>query len=108
MSANTINQITTANTFQQWLTATSSLIATANLITNGNGQTFYANTILEVSGSGARLNVNTSGFIETFYSNTANLLTANVGSLVGTANTSIYNAILAAENSALAFSIALG
>jgi len=108
MAANTINQITTANTFQQWLTATSSLIATANLITNGNGQTFYANTILEVSGTGARLNVNTSGFIETFYSNTSNLLTANVESLVGTANTSIYNAIAAVENSALAFSIALG
>jgi hypothetical protein len=35
-------------------------------------------------------------------------LTANVGSLVGTANTSIYNAIAAVENSALAFSIALG
>lgn len=108
MAANTIPQLTTANTFQQWLTATSSLIATANLITNGNGQTFYANTILEVSGTGARLNVNTSGFIETFYSNTANLLTANVGSLVGTANTTIFNAISAAENSALAFSIALG
>ena len=108
MPANTINQITTANTFQQWLTTTSLLIATANLITNGNGQTFYANTILEVSGTGARLNVNTSGFIETFYSNTANLLTANVGSLVGTANTAIYDKIAAVEASSLAFSIALG
>ena len=108
MAANTITQLTTANTFQQWLTTTSSLIATANLITNGNGQTFYANTILEVSGSGARLNVNTSGFIETFYSNTANLLTANVGSLVGTANTQIYSLLAGSDATALAFAIALG
>ena len=37
MAANTINQLSTANTFQHWLNATELLIATANLLTNGNG-----------------------------------------------------------------------
>jgi hypothetical protein len=46
MAANTISQLTTANTFQHWLTATQSLIGTANTLTNGNGNTFYANTRL--------------------------------------------------------------
>ena len=40
-----INQISTANTFEQWLIATQSLIAFANSITNSApGQTFTANT----------------------------------------------------------------
>jgi hypothetical protein len=49
MSAN-INQVTTANTFQQWLVATQELIAVANNLTNGVGGTFYANTNLVVGG----------------------------------------------------------
>ena len=51
MAANTISQLTTANTFQHWLTATQSLIGTANLLTNGAGSTFYANTRLEIGGT---------------------------------------------------------
>lgn len=69
MAANTISQLTTANTFEQWLIATQALIATANLITNGNGQTFYANTKLEIGGPDATLNVVTSATIEELYSN---------------------------------------
>jgi hypothetical protein len=49
MPAN-INQVTTANTFQQWLVATQDLIAVANNLTNGVGGTFYANTNLVVGG----------------------------------------------------------
>ena len=45
-----INQITTANTFQQWLVATQDLIGVANNLTNGIGGTFYANTDLYVGG----------------------------------------------------------
>ena len=37
MAANTYSQLTTANTFQQWLNATQYLIGVANTITNGNG-----------------------------------------------------------------------
>jgi len=103
-----INQLTTANTFQHWLTATQALISTANTLTNGNGATFVANTILEVSGTGSSLNVRTSSGINQLYANSSNITTANVETLVGTANTAIYTKIAAAEASALAFSIALG
>lgn len=103
-----INQLTTANTFQHWLTATQALISTANTLTDGNGATFVANTILEVSGTGSSLNVRTSADINQLYINTGNLLIANVTSFVGTANTALYTKIEAAEASALAFSIALG
>jgi hypothetical protein len=70
MSANAINQLSTANTFQHWLNATESLIATANLLTDGNGSTFYANTKLEIGGTGATLNVTTSATINVLSSNT--------------------------------------
>ena len=108
-----IQQISTANTFQQWLTATQALITTANTLTDGNGASFIANTKLDVSGTGSQLNVRNSGSINTLYSNTANITsgsitTANVDSLIGTANTAIYDRILAAEATSLAFSIALG
>jgi len=76
-----ITQLTTSNTFQQWLIATQDLIATANTLTNGNGATFTANTILEVAGTGSRLNVRTSGSINTLYANTANITTGNVVTL---------------------------
>jgi hypothetical protein len=49
MPAN-IKQVTTANTFQQWLVATQDLISVANNLTNGVGGTFYANTNLVVGG----------------------------------------------------------
>jgi hypothetical protein len=49
MAAN-IKQVTTANTFQQWLVSTQDLIAVANNLTNGVGGTFYANTNLVVGG----------------------------------------------------------
>lgn len=66
-----INQLTTANTFEQWLSATQNLIATANTLTDGNGATFVANTKLDVSGTGSTLNVRTSGSINVLYSNTS-------------------------------------
>lgn len=70
MAANNISQLTTANTFQHWLDATSYLIATANLLTDGSGDTFYANTILEIGGVGASLNVVTAATINVLTSNT--------------------------------------
>jgi len=76
-----ITQLTTSNTFQQWLIATQDLIATANTLTNGNGDTFIANTILEISGTGSQLNVRTSASINTLYANTANITTGNVVTL---------------------------
>lgn len=86
MAANTISQITTANTFQQWLTATQTLIGTANTLTNGNGSTFYANTRLEVGGTGASLNVVTSASINVQYSNTINTVNLIVSENISQAN----------------------
>jgi hypothetical protein len=45
-----INQITTANTFQQWLIATQSIISVANNLTDGGASsTFYSNTNFSVA-----------------------------------------------------------
>ena len=76
MAANLINQLSTANTFQHWLNATESLIATANLLTNGNGESFYANTRLVVGGAGANvsLNVETGATINVLTTNTINVI----------------------------------
>jgi len=88
MAANTISQLTTANTFQHWLTATQSLIGTANLLTNGAGSTFYANTRLEVGGTNATLNVTTGATINTITGNTANIIAVQARSLNLTENVS--------------------
>ena len=82
MAANTITQLTTANTFQHWLTATQSLIGNANLLTNGAGSTFYANTRLEIGGSAtSALNVVTSATINDLIGTTSNITTSNTVSL---------------------------
>ena len=86
MAANTISQLTTANTFQHWLIATQSLIGTANTLTNGNGNTFFANTRLEVGGANASLNVVTSATINDLIGNTANVVTVQIRNLNLTEN----------------------
>ena len=86
MAANTISQLTTANTFQHWLIATQSLIGTANTLTNGNGNTFFANTRLEVGGTNATLNVVTSATINDLIGNTANVITIQARNLNLTEN----------------------
>lgn len=70
-----INQISTANTFEGWLTATQTLIAVANNLTDGRDSEFLANTNLTIDGdpNSAKLNVRTSAAINTLYANTANL-----------------------------------
>ena len=79
-----ITQLSTANTFQQWLIATQALITTANTLTDGNGASFIANTKLDVSGAGSQLNVRNSAGINTLYANNAflggftNVTTLNV------------------------------
>jgi len=88
MAANTISQLTTANTFQHWLTATQSLIGTANLLTNGAGSTFYANTRLEVGGINATLNVTTGATINAITGNTANIISVQARNLNLTENVS--------------------
>ena len=86
MAANLISQLTTANTFQHWLTATQSLIGTANTLTNGNGNTFFANTRLEVGGTNATLNVVTSATVNDLIGNTANIISVQARNLNLTEN----------------------
>lgn len=90
MAANTISQISTSNTFQQWLGATTSLIGTANLLTNGNGDSFFANTRLVVGGTSANvsLNVETGATINVATITTANTLNLEGREVVVTGNIS--------------------
>ena len=116
-----INQISTGNTFQEWLTTTSYLVAVANNLTDGlNGSPFISNTQIDISGANSSLNVRNSGAINQLYANTANIgnvaiagntYASNVsitGTFTGAPNTAIYSTITAAIDSAIAFSIALG
>jgi len=75
-----INQLTTANTFQEWLTATSNLIAVANNLTDNTNGGFIANSSIFVEGAGASLNVRTLANINTLQANTFNL-TGNVATM---------------------------
>jgi hypothetical protein len=48
--ANTINNLTTSNTFLQWLTSTQAVISRLNILTEGgNTQTFQANTNIDIA-----------------------------------------------------------
>lgn len=80
-----INQLTTANTFQEWLTATSNLIAVANNLTDNTNGGFIANSSIFVEGAGSSLNVRTLANINTLQANTFNL-TGNVATMNVTSN----------------------
>jgi hypothetical protein len=116
-----INQLNTSNTFSEWITTTSYLVAVANNLTDGaNGSPFVANSQIDVTGVNASLNVRNSGDINQLYANTANVVNANVsgnlylsnvaitGTFTGAPNTAIYTTISAAIDASIAFSIALG
>ena len=70
-----INQITTANTFSQWVEATRALIATANGLTDGvaAGQQFTMNTAVVIDGLGAYLDVKTNASFNAAEANTLNV-----------------------------------
>ena len=72
-----IDQLSTSNTFTQWLTATSSLIAVANSITDNAGGGLIANSSIFIQGSGSSLNVRTLANINTLQANTANIANTN-------------------------------
>jgi hypothetical protein len=91
MAANNITQLSTANTFQHWLTATQLLIATANSLTDGKGSTFYANTKLEVGGNDSSLNVTTTANINSITSSTITTSNLTTGNLAITYNISSLN-----------------
>lgn len=119
-----INQLNTANTFSEWISATSYLVSVANNLTGFTGRTnatpLIANTNMVFTGDQASLNVNNSAEVNQLYSNTANIVSVAVssngyfnhlsisGAFTGAPNTAIYNAITSAIDSSIAYSIALG
>lgn len=111
-----INQLSTSNTFQQWLVSTQSLIAVANNLTDGTGGTFYANTDMVIDGD---LTVTGNITLDAVGYNDLNVAgnlvvggDASIVTLSGSANTAIYaniaSAAASAGQDALAFAIALG
>jgi hypothetical protein len=116
-----INQLDTNNTFSEWVSTTSYLVAVANNLTDGaNGSPFLANSQIDISGTNASLNVRSSADINQLYANTANLANVAIsgnsylsnlaitGTFTGAPNTAIYSTITAAIDAGIAFSIALG
>jgi hypothetical protein len=79
-----INQLSTANTFQEWLTTTAALVAVANNLTNNTNGGFLANSSIFIEGVGASLNVRTLANINTLRANTANI--SNISLLNGNIN----------------------
>ena len=106
-----INRVTTSNTFLQWMSTTDAVIGTVNLLTDGNGSIFVANTNFEVTGylNVANAIVGTSNIANGLYvTGLSTLENANVATMSGAANTKIYSSISAVQDSAVAFAIALG
>mgnify|MGYP003704898997 CR=1 FL=1 len=60
-----INHLSTANTFEEWLTTTASLVAVANNLTDNTNGGFVANSSIYIQGSAASLNVRTLANINT-------------------------------------------
>lgn len=83
-----INQLSTANTFQEWLTTTSLLVATANALTDNTNGGLIANSSIFVQGSSASLNVRTLANINTLQANTGNIANISLisGSVIGNGN----------------------
>jgi predicted acyltransferase (DUF342 family) len=80
-----INQLSTANTFQEWLTTTATLVAVANNLTDNTNGGFVANSSIFIEGAAASLNVRTLANINTLRANTANIsnISLESGSIVG-------------------------
>jgi len=98
--ANTINQLTTANTFLQWLTASQQVISRLNILTEGgNNQTFQANTNIDIANNvtiGGNLTVSGNitldaiGFDDLIVNGSATI----ANTLVVTGNTTLTNATI--------------
>ena len=86
-----IAQLTTANTFGNWLSATQSLVTTINtLVEGGAGTTFYSNTNISVANNltiGGDLTVTGNIVMDSIGFNDSNVS----GNLIVTGNTTTGN-----------------
>lgn len=81
-----INQLSTANTFQEWLTTTATLVAVANNLTDNTNGGFVANSSIFVEGTNASLNVRTLANINQLTVNTISILGGSVNGNLTSAN----------------------
>lgn len=91
-----INQISTANTFEEWLSTTSTLVAVANNLTDNTNGGFLANSSIYIQGSEASLNVRTLANINTLQANTGNISNISLisGSVTGNGNLTFQGATI--------------
>ncbi len=73
-----IDQVSSANTFEEWLLTTSSLIAVANNLTDNTNGGFLANSSIFIEGANSSLNVRTLANINTLRANTGNIANTNI------------------------------
>lgn len=114
--ANTITNLSTSNTFLQWLTGTQSVISSLNSLREGGvSNTYVVNTSIEIAGDlvvGGNLSLDAIGFndlnvagntvingtltvggnttLDNVYVTYGNHETANITIMVGDANTAVY------------------
>lgn len=114
--ANTINNLTTSNTFLQWLTASQSVISSLNSLREGGvSNTYVVNTSIEIAGDlvvSGNLTLDAIGYddlnvagntqltgtltvggntsLSNAYVTYGNFETSNVTVMVGSANTAVY------------------
>jgi hypothetical protein len=126
--ANTINNLTTSNTFLQWLTGTQSVISSLNSLREGGvSNTYVVNTSIEIAGDllvTGNLTLDSIGFndlnvagntvingtltvggntsLDNAYVTYGNFETSNVTIMVGDANTAVYANITAVSGFASA------
>ena len=81
-----IDQISTANTFEEWLTTTSTLVAVANNLTNNTSGGFVMNSSIFIEGSASSLNVRTLANINQLTVNTISILGGSVNGNLTSAN----------------------
>jgi len=81
-----IDQISTANTFEEWLTTTSTLVAVANNLTDNTSGGFVMNSSIFIEGSAASLNVRTLANINQLTVNTISILGGSVTGNLATVN----------------------
>ena len=81
-----IDQISTANTFEEWLTTTSTLVAVANNLTNNTSGGFVMNSSIFIEGTSASLNVRTLANINQLTVNTISILGGSVNGNLTSAN----------------------
>ena len=87
----TINQLTTSNTFLQWLSTTQSLITHHNNFKEGDSGTFFANTDMQIDGDlvvTGNVNLDSAGFDNLTMNGNLILAQTDTGPFFSDANTS--------------------